>query len=241
MRLRGLPPLLITLMALALPCSSQAAQRTAPTAPTEDSAWVARIVAPTVARSAADGGKVVRRLKTTAKWDHGPNQLLVLESTTDSSRHEWIRVLLPERPNGASAWIRSDYTQLHRTPYRVQIDLAKRTVSLQRDGRTVASWGAVVGAPSTPTPTGRFAISEIVRQPDPSGFIGPWALHLTAFSNVLDNFGGGPGRVAIHGRSGASLNDPLRTARSHGCIRISNRAVRRLAKSLEPGVPVEIG
>jgi lipoprotein-anchoring transpeptidase ErfK/SrfK len=39
---------------------------------------------------------------------------------------------------------------------------------------------------------------------------------------VLDDYGGGPGRVAIHGRAGASLLDPLGTARSHGCIRIDN-------------------
>ena len=47
-------------------------------------------------------------------------------------------------------------------------------------------------------------------------------IQLTAFSDVLDNYGGGPGRVAIHGRGGASLADPLGTARSHGCVRVAN-------------------
>ncbi len=84
---------------------------------------------------------------------------------------------------------------------------------------------AVVGAPQWPTPHGLFAVSERVPQPNPKGFLGPSALHLTAFSNKLIHFDGGPGTVAIHGRGGASLLDPLGTARSHGCIRITNRAI----------------
>jgi hypothetical protein len=82
----------------------------------------------------------------------------------------------------------------------------------------VRRFGAVVGAPGTPTPRGRFAIYEIDRQPDPFGFLGPIALHLTAHSDVLDDYGGGPGRVALHGRGGASLLGPAglgRLARLH--------------------------
>jgi lipoprotein-anchoring transpeptidase ErfK/SrfK len=84
------------------------------------------------------------------------------------------------------------------------------------------------------------AASARNRQPDPHGFLGPWALSLTALSPVLEDYGGGPGRIAIHGRDGASLRDPLGTARSHGCVRVSDRAVRWLARRIPPGAPVEI-
>ena len=57
---------------------------------------------------------------------------------------------------------------------------------------------------------------------------------------MLDDYGGGPGRVAIHGRGAASLADPLGSARSHGCIRVDNAAIRFLARVLVPGVPVRI-
>ncbi len=70
--------------------------------------------------------------------------------------------------------------------------------------------------------------------------LGPWALHLTAHSNVLDNYGGGPGRVALHGRSGALLNDPLGTSRSHGCIRMPNAFIARLERVAVEGTPVVI-
>jgi lipoprotein-anchoring transpeptidase ErfK/SrfK len=57
---------------------------------------------------------------------------------------------------------------------------------------------------------------------------------------VLESFGGGPGRVAIHGRAGASLRDPLGTARSHGCIRVLNRHVSWLARTIPAGTPVRL-
>ena len=63
---------------------------------------------------------------------------------------------------------------------------------------------------------------------------------LTVESNVLFNFGGGPGRIAIHGRDGASLENPLGSAASHGCIRIDNDEIDWMASSILPGTPVDI-
>jgi lipoprotein-anchoring transpeptidase ErfK/SrfK len=144
------------------------------------------------------------------------------------------------RPNGLSAWIDSDYVELARTPWRIDVSTEQRTVSLLRAGRFVDRWRAVVGKPSTPTPRGLYAVYERVRQPDPNAFLGTWALLLTAFSPVLNNFDGGPGQVAIHGRGGASLLDPLGSTRSHGCIRIDNSAIDVLARDAAEGTPVQI-
>jgi hypothetical protein len=87
---------------------------------------------------------------------------------------------------------------------------------------------------------GRFAIAEIVRQEHASRFLGPLVLHLTAHSDVLDDYGGGPGTVAIHDQGGSSRRDPLGSARSQGCIRIDNRQIRFLAHNHPPGTPVTI-
>jgi lipoprotein-anchoring transpeptidase ErfK/SrfK len=113
-------------------------------------------------------------------------------------------------------------------------------VTVFRDGERVRRFRAVVGAPGTPTPRGLAAIYERNRQPDPNAFLGPWALPLTSFSEVLESYGGGPGRVAIHGRGGASLLDPLGSARSHGCIRVNNEHVRWLARRVPVGTPVRV-
>jgi len=63
---------------------------------------------------------------------------------------------------------------------------------------------------------------------------------LTAHSNVLTEFDGGNGQVAIHGRGGASFLDPLGTAASHGCVRVENSLVGWIASHVPVGTPVEI-
>ena len=211
------------------------ARGASPRAPTRSSAWIARLVTPTPAWTSPRAAGSSRTLAPLGRWTGGPVGLLVLEA-----RDEWLRVLLPDRPNGRSAWVEADRVRLVRTKFRVEVDLSERRVTLLRAGRVTRRFRAVVGAPGTPTPRGRFAIYERARQPDGDGFLGPFALHLTAHSRVLDDYGGGRGRVAIHGRGGSSLLDPLGSAASHGCIRIDNAAVRDLARMLAPGVPVVV-
>jgi lipoprotein-anchoring transpeptidase ErfK/SrfK len=201
-------------------------------------ATLAKVVVKTVARAKPGAGAVVWRIATATKWGDGPQQLLVLGRSRDKSGHEWLKLRLPIRPNGSSGWVRADFVRLTRTLFWIDVSRGKRLVSVYRRGVLKRRFRAVVGAPATPTPRGLFAIYDPIRQKDPNGFLGPWALHLTAFSNVLDNYGGGPGRVAIHGRGGASLRDPLGSARSHGCIRIDNANVSWLARVAPRGTPV---
>ncbi|MFN0154746.1 MAG: L,D-transpeptidase [Gaiella sp.] len=207
----------------------------------ETGATVGKIMVATVARARPNGGKVLWRIPTSTTWGEGPQELLVLDQATDTAGRVWVGVRLPLRPNGTVGWIREDHVRLFETPYWIDVSRARREVSVYRDGELVRRFRAVVGASSTPTPAGLHAVYDPIRQQNPEGFIGPWALHLTAFSNVLDNYGGGPGRVAIHGRAGASLRDPLGTARSHGCIRVNNDDVRWLARVIPRGTPVLVG
>lgn len=226
-----------TALCLLAPAAARAADAFAPTA---SSSLIARIVRPTLAHTAADGRSPVKvRLRTSAAWAHGPVGLMVLGSRRSASGVLWLRVAVPVRPNGSSAWVSRDLVQLARTRWRVRISVAHRRLQVLHDGRVARSARVVVGAPRTPTPRGRFAISERVRQPR-GAVIGPWALHLTAFSRVLHAYDGGPGRIALHGRAGGLLADPLGSARSHGCVRMRSGFVAWLARRVRPGVPVEI-
>lgn len=208
--------------------------------PTATRAYIARVVHPTVARSEPGGGRVRWQVPAQTDWADEPVRLLVLGSATDAHGRQWLDVRLPIRPNTASGWIDADYVELSSTPWRVVVHTAARTVIVFKSGRLLLRFPAVVGKPSTPTPPGLFAIYEKVLEPDPTGFLGPWALFLTAHSNVLFNFGGGPGRVAMHGRDGASLLDPLGTADSHGCIRLLNGNIIWMARVLSPGDPTQV-
>lgn len=178
-------------------------------------------------------------MRTETGWSGQPQVLLVLAARTRYGR-DWVKVLLANRPNGSAGWVPRDRVGLAQTRYWIDVRVGARQVAVYRNGKRVRRFGAVVGAPSTPTPLGLAAIYERNRQPDPGAFLGPWALPLTSLSNVLESFGGGPGRVGIHGRSGASLQDPLGSARSHGCIRIDNHHVSWIAATIPAGTPVQV-
>jgi lipoprotein-anchoring transpeptidase ErfK/SrfK len=126
---------------------------------------------------------------------------------------------------------------VRRTRYRVVVNLSTRRLSLLRAGRAVGTWAAAVGTTTNPTPSGRFAVSELVRQRDRDGFFGPYIITLTAHSSRLNEFDGGDGRVAIHGTNRPSL---LGQRVSHGCIRISNAVSARLGRTIPPGTPVDV-
>lgn len=165
--------------------------------------------------------------------------LLVLESVIRNGR-QWLKVRLPTRPAGSFGWIPADHVLLSRANWWIDIRPASRTVRVYHYGRLERRYRAVVGARRTPTPPGLAAIYERNPQRNPQAFLGPWAVAITATSNVLQEFDGGPGRIGMHGRAGSSLLDPLGTARSHGCVRMGNAAITWIATRIPAGSPVLI-
>jgi lipoprotein-anchoring transpeptidase ErfK/SrfK len=202
-------------------------------------ATVAQIATPTFARRKLGSAKRGRRVGLDTEWSAQEQTLLVLDGAT-RHRRDWVKLLLPDRPNGSTGWVPREHVALARTRYWIEVRTGARRVTVYRNGKRVRRLRAVVGTPSTPTPHGLAAIYERNRQPDPGAFLGPWSIPLTVHSNVLESFGGGPGRVAIHGRAGASLRDPLGSARSHGCIRVLNRHVSWMARTIPAGTPVNL-
>lgn len=174
-------------------------------------------------------GKGIWIARTWTKWSGGAQKLMVLGSRIVKGRM-WLKVRLPTRPNGRSGWLPRDRVQLSHSPHYLLIDRSQRMLRIYRHGKRVARFRVVVGAPGTPTPVGLFALYDRVRQSNPNGFIGPWAVPLTAHSNQLKRYDGGPGLVALHGRAGASFLDPLGSARSHGCVRMNNSRIRQVVR-----------
>jgi L,D-transpeptidase catalytic domain len=161
-----------------------------------------------------------------------PRVFLVRET-----REDWLRALLPMEPNGSEGWLRADDVRLTGHPFRIEIDVDARRLTVYRGQRVILREPAAVGTASTPTPTGRFFTTVLARPDDPSGPYGPFAFGLSAYSEVLDTFAGGDGQVAIHG-----TNNPwtIGQAVSHGCVRLPNRAITKLARLLPLGTPVRI-
>jgi lipoprotein-anchoring transpeptidase ErfK/SrfK len=146
----------------------------------------------------------------------------------------WLHVYLPQRPNNSEAWVHTTAVTLSADNYLIAVNLATHTMTVFRGGLATMSIPIGEGRSALPTPTGRFFIVDLLKQPDPTGEYGPYAFGLSAFSDVLQSFGGGPGEIGIHGTDdpksvGASL--------SHGCIRVANATIVTLASLLPLGTP----
>lgn len=146
------------------------------------------------------------------------------------------KVQLPIRPNGATGWVRAADVRLRTVHTRIQVDLSQRRITLLREGHAVLVTTAAIGAPSTPTPTGRFYVNQRLRAANPIGGYGPGAVGISAFSPVLLNWPQG-GPIAIHGTDAPGL---IGSAVSHGCLRIDNADALRLLRLVVEGTPVEI-
>lgn len=150
---------------------------------------------------------------------------------------EWLRVLLPLRPNGSSGWIRASDVSLANNPYRVRVELRAHRVKVWNGTDLIADEVVGVGRADAPTPGGEYYITELLQPPAPDGPYGPYAFGLSGFSDVYKSFAGGEGVIGLHG-----TDDPSGLGKdvSAGCIRMRNEAIVALAEVLPLGTPVEI-
>ena len=136
----------------------------------------------------------------------------------------WYKIQLGVEPNGSTGWVDARDVVLRRLDERIVIDLSERRLRHYDGSELRHSFSVGIGAPATPTTTGRFFVWAHL---DPSGTKGPYGsylLGLSGFSEVLTSWPGG-GRMAIHG-----TDDPTDAGRrvSFGCPRVFNRQMNEL-------------
>jgi lipoprotein-anchoring transpeptidase ErfK/SrfK len=171
-----------------------------------------------------------------------PQVFLVKQQRADG----WVQVLLPVRPNGSTGWVKSSDVTLTPNPYRIDVELAQHTITVNKGSDVVYTGTVAVGATDpplpdvghpTPTPTGEYYLRVLLQNPDPSSVYGPYAYGLSSHSETLDSYAGGDAEVGIHGNNDASV---LGKNVTHGCIRMDNDAITMLAKQLPLGTPVTV-
>jgi lipoprotein-anchoring transpeptidase ErfK/SrfK len=165
-----------------------------------------------------------------------PTTLLVLDRA-QAGDAEWVLVGLPSRPNGSQGWVPADEVTEQVTDFEVTVSLGEHLLRVTRDGQIAVETPVAVGADATPTPVGRFYVTDVVDTGKPGGAYGPFALGISAHSDVLDQFAGGDGQIGIHG-----TNEPssIGASVSHGCVRVPNEVITTLAAHLPLGTPVTI-
>lgn len=212
--------------------ASPAAEVTA--APVPVPALVARATGALPVFDAPDGD-IVRTLPATTGF--GSRTVALVTEAGDAAADGWFEVLLPGRPNGATGWVSVGDVELREVALEVRVDLDARTVAVLDRGEQLLTTSTAIGDSDHPTPTGRFYVVDKLETPDPGGAYGPFAIGLSARSDVLTEFGGGDGQIGIHG---TNAPDSIGRAVSHGCLRIDNDVITRLADLLPLGTPVTI-
>ena len=164
-----------------------------------------------------------------------PLRMLVVEE-----RGDWLKVLLPIRPNGSNGWIRRNVVDLEVHNFRAVVELGEHRITVWKGTEVLLQEPVGVGASGrTPTTQGLFYTTELFPVlPEQQGAYGPYAFALSGFSEVHYSFGdGGTGVLGLHG-----TGDPSSLGRdvSNGCIRMSNSGITMLAKTLPLGTPIEI-
>jgi lipoprotein-anchoring transpeptidase ErfK/SrfK len=149
----------------------------------------------------------------------------------------WVKVLLPIRPNGSTGWVSLDQVSIRFNPYRIEVSLSAHELTLHKGKKIVLQEPVGVGKATTPTPGGRYYITQLYEPENPDGPYGPFAYSLSGFSEALDSFNGGEAVVGIHGTNHPEL---VGHDVSSGCIRMRNADIRRLRELLPLGTPVSI-
>jgi lipoprotein-anchoring transpeptidase ErfK/SrfK len=194
----------------------------------------ARIGTP-VHRTASTFSPRVGRLRFQTE-DGFAEPYLLLRTSVDSRGRQWVQLRVPGRPNGRTGWVvRAALARFHATHTHIRINRHTLQAVLYRDGQPIWRSRIGVGTPTTPTPSGHYIVRERFRINKPGGIYGPYAFGTSAYS-VLSDWPRG-GVVGIHGTNAPGL---IPGRPSHGCVRLRNASILRLARLMPVGTTVQI-
>jgi lipoprotein-anchoring transpeptidase ErfK/SrfK len=201
------------------------------------SAYALLVEAPTIARGRPGATPTVARLAP-RNVNGFPTILAAIAVRMDREcQPAWYQVRLPVIPNGTTGWVSARGVRVFRVTSRIVIDLSSRVLRLYRGGELELQTSVGVGAPSTPTPVGRFYVDERYVLASPDGPFGPDALGISAHSPQLENVWVEHAPIAVHG-----TNEPwtIGQAESHGCVRVPNATMAKLFRLAPAGTPVVV-
>jgi lipoprotein-anchoring transpeptidase ErfK/SrfK len=201
-----------------------------------DIAHWAKVLQPAVVRS---GPRSTARAVTTIGTftpDDTQNLVLVLARVDVNPTTTWYRIRLAVLPNNSTGWVpERALGALVKVSTHLYVNRKTFKMTLERSG--IVIFRAIIGVGRTywPTPRGEFYIREKLTNFH-SPFYGPIAFGTSARSPILTDWPGG-GVVGIHGTNQPEL---LPGNVSHGCIRMRNADIRRLAGLITVGTPLTI-
>lgn len=228
---------LVAVTALAMPAVGQSARvkRQVLSHPGFTSTWAYLESATNAYASPSSRSRVLGYLSLTTQDN---TSQLVLEQQRELIHGSWwVQVRLPLRPAGQIGWVPQRVLGAPQTvdTYLV-VSTENTTLTLYRNGKVIFTTRVGTGASSTPTPHGQFYIRDRLGGFPAGSIYGPLAFGTSALSNVETDWPGG-GVIGIHGTDEPSL---IPGHPSHGCIRVPNWEIVKLARLLPIGTPLTI-
>jgi lipoprotein-anchoring transpeptidase ErfK/SrfK len=178
----------------------------------------------------APNGKMVARIRTKTEFK-SPTILVVA-----ARKPGWVLVRTSMEHHHVG-WLPLSAGALFSQPRTIVIDLSRRTLTVFHRGKLTDRYKVAVGTDATPTPRGKFAVTDRLRTGDPASDYGCCILALNAHQPKIAQGWGGGDRVAIHATPHTWT---LGHAVSHGCVRSTNAALRQLMHHVRIGTPVTI-
>jgi lipoprotein-anchoring transpeptidase ErfK/SrfK len=180
-------------------------------------------------------------------WPGGAVRVRVSRSTGFGSpltfsvarvRGHWLGVRSEALPNGRLGWIDARRSSLRRFTTRlwIEADLSQRELVLHRGFEVLRRMPIAIGRGGSPTPIGRFAVTDKLLGHKLGGGFGCCVLALTGHQTRLPAGWIGGDRIAIHGGDESMLGRAV----SAGCLHARASDLRALMRIVPLGTPVEI-
>jgi len=177
-------------------------------------------------------GRVVARLPARTEFG-SPQTLAVLRR-----EQGWLGVSTTALPNDQVGWIDPDSARLDfdRTPIELRVDLSRRELLALNEGQVLHRSKVTIGGPASPTPTGRFAITDKLRGADFGSYYGCCILAISGRQTKLPPGWQGGDLLAIHGGPSSTIGGRL----SAGCLHAGEADLRWLMRRVPLGTPITI-
>ncbi|HZD17013.1 MAG TPA: L,D-transpeptidase [Actinomycetota bacterium] len=177
------------------------------------------------------GGRVVGTMPAGSRYYHAPLVAWVLEVSEDG---RFARVPVPYAAHPATGWLRLGGLETATSRVSVVADLSRHRIEVRGGGQVLFRAPAATGAPGSPTPTGRYFVTDRVPFPG-GGVLGTFAFGISGIQTRLPAGWTGGDQLAIHGTDAPAT---IGRSVSAGCLRVSERVLDRLRPLLRPGTPV---
>jgi lipoprotein-anchoring transpeptidase ErfK/SrfK len=174
------------------------------------------------------------KVDTVGVWYGYPMTMPILEEQEGR-----LRIMMPERPNGLTAWVQANQVTRSTSAYRMVLKLSETRVYVYKDGYELWSAPVGIGKDQTRTPVGSFFVAVVER--DVPGGYGPIVVDTNAHSEDIQSWqGSGDAITAFHGPFGSE--EILRAGGgkvSNGCLRMLPEDQIKM-DGIPLGTPVDI-